>query len=57
MDLLSRIEARIEDWNGPVVVEAPKDPVDANGKIRKLTARLRAALTTADRAANVASTG
>jgi hypothetical protein len=57
LDLLSRVEARIEDWNRPFDVQAPKERVDANGKIRRLAGRLRAALTTADRAANVAPTG
>ncbi|CAH2403126.1 toll/interleukin-1 receptor domain-containing protein [Mesorhizobium escarrei] len=57
LDLLSRIEARIVDWNRSVDVQAPKERVDANGKIRRLAGRLRTALTTADLAANVAPTG
>ncbi|QND24493.1 hypothetical protein HB774_34445 (plasmid) [Rhizobium leguminosarum bv. viciae] len=57
LDLLSRIEARVEDWNRPVDIQSPKERVDANGKIRRLAGRLRVSLTTPDRAANVAPTG
>jgi len=56
-DLLFRTDERIESWNRPGDGEAPREPVDANRKIRRLTARLRAALTTVDRARDVAPTG
>ena len=41
-DLLDRIDARIEEWNRPPESAPPGRAVDANRKIRRMVARLRA---------------
>ena len=41
-DLLDRIDARIEEWNRPPESAPPRRAVDANRKIGRLVARLRA---------------
>ncbi len=50
LDLLSRIDVRVEDWNRPVNPRSPKERVDLNG-IRRLAARIRVSLASTDRTA------